>query len=376
MSEQPLMGIVDELGPTFAGRIAAYDADDAFVAENYRALKERKVFSAMVPKDLGGGGYRHSEMCAFLRGLAKHCSSTALACSMHQHLVAAQVWNHLHGKPGGAMLEKVAQGGLVLVSTGANDWLESNGTVEKVEGGYRVTAKKPFASGSPAGDLLVTSAPYEHPTEGWQVLHFPVPFSTKGVSLKADWKVLGMRATGSNTVALDGVFVPEGAVGMSRPRGDYHPFFNVVMTVALPLISSVYLGVAEAIAEKARNGAKKRQADASVPYLLGELENALTTAQLAVDSMVRIANDWDFEAVTEVGNAIAIRKSIAVRAVLGTAEKALEVVGGTGFFREAGLERLLRDAHGFQFHPLQEKRQHQFTGRIALGLEPLARSTT
>jgi hypothetical protein len=32
---------------------------------------------------------------------------------------------------------------------------------------------------------------------------------------------------------------------------------------------------------------------------------------------------------------------------------------------------LLRDVHGAEFHPLQEKRQHRFTGRIALGLDPV-----
>ena len=60
--------------------------------------------------------------------------------------------------------------------------MESNGSVERTEGGYLVSAKKPFASGSPQGGALVTSAPYEDPSEGWQVLHFPVPFASEGVS--------------------------------------------------------------------------------------------------------------------------------------------------------------------------------------------------
>jgi len=34
-------------------------------------------------------------------------------------------------------------------------------------------------------------------------------------------------------------------------------------------------------------------------------------------------------------------------------------------------ERLLRDAHGAQFHPLPAKSQHRFTGRLALGLDPI-----
>jgi acyl-CoA dehydrogenase len=57
--------------------------------------------------------------------------------------------------------------------------------------------------------------------------------------------------------------------------------------------------------------------------------------------------------------------------VIAAAEKALEATGGAGFFRKTGLERLLRDAHGVQFHPLQEKRQQLFTGRLSMGLEPV-----
>jgi len=139
----------------------------------------------------------------------------------------------------------------------------------------------------------------------------------------------------------------------------------------MPLILSAYLGVAEAAAEIALAQARRRSDDEAMPLLLGELTNLLTTAQLAVDSMVAITNDWDFEALPETANEILVRKTIAAKAILATAEKALETVGGAGFFRRLGLERLLRDAHGVQFHPLPEKRQQQFTGRLALGLDPI-----
>lgn len=368
-----LQAIARELGPKFAARSAELDDSDTFVRDNYLALKERGVFRAVIPEELGGGGRPHSEVCRFLQTLATYCSSTALACSMHTHLAATQTWNHLHGRPARAMLEKVAKGNLVLVSTGANDWLESNGSAEKVEGGFKITAKKPFASGCPGGDLLVTSAPYEDPQAGWQVLHFAVPLTANGVRIGDDWKTLGMRATGSNTVSLDGVFVPEEGISLRRPRGEYHPFFNVVVGVALPLVVSVYVGVAEAAAERARAAAKKRLNDAATPYLVGEMENHLVTARLAVDSMVAMANDLDFEPTNERASEVAARKTIAAKAVIATCEKALEVTGGGGYFRAAGIERLLRDALAGQFHPLQEKRQHLFTGRVSLGLEPLDR---
>lgn len=364
-----LKAILDEVGPIFAERTAAHDADDSFVEENYALLKERKVFSATVPKDIGGGGASHREMCEFLRGLAGYCSSTALAVSMHQHLVAAQVFNRKNGKPA-PVLEKVAANEIVLVSTGAGDWLLSNGSAEKVEGGYRVNGKKAFASGSLAGAVLVTSSIHEDPKEGKQVLHFPVPMSAEGVSVGSDWKAMGMRGTGSNTVTLKDVFVPEAAVALARPRGPFHPVFNIVSAVAMPYIISVYVGVAESAAKKARD-ANQGATDPESHFLLGEMENHLATAQLALESMKDICNDWEFAPVVETANAILIRKTIAAKACIATVEKAAEAVGGRSYFRKAGMERLLRDVHASQFHPLQEKKQHLFSGRLAAGLEPV-----
>ena len=367
-----LQALVQIIGPLFAEGAAERDAGDVFVAEHYDVLKHHRVFSALVPADLGGGGLRHSSMCTFLRQLAHYSPSTALALSMHQHLVAAVAYNHRHGRPGKKLLERVAADEAVLISTGANDWMESNGVAKRVDGGFRISARKPFGSGSPKGDVLVTSAPFEDLKEGWQVIHFAVPFAAPGVSLADDWQTLGMRATGSQTIILDNVFVSDDDITLRRPRGRFHPAWNTILTVAMPLIMSVYTGVAEAAATIGQEQASKRQSDPTVPYLLGELTNQLTIAQLALDDMVRLANDLNFAMSLVVTNAVLVRKTIVAESVITTVEKALEAAGGAGFYRKTGLERLLRDAHAAQFHPLSEKKQHRFTGRIALGLDPIA----
>jgi alkylation response protein AidB-like acyl-CoA dehydrogenase len=67
-----------------------------------------------------------------------------------------------------------------------------------------------------------------------------------------------------------------------------------------------------------------------------------------------------------------VRKTLAAKACIAAVEKALEVTGGQGMFRALGLERLLRDVHGGQFHPMPEKQQQLFTGRVLLGLPPIA----
>ena len=140
MTTDKWLDIVDELGPEFATGADERDAGDAFIAGHYPILKERGLVSALVPEEFGGGGASFATMAAILRRLAYHDSSTALALSMHQHLVAAQVFNHRNGRPA-PLLPRVGADKIILVSTGARDWMESNGTVQRVEGGFRVSAR-------------------------------------------------------------------------------------------------------------------------------------------------------------------------------------------------------------------------------------------
>jgi len=370
-SQTDWLALARDLGSEFAPRAAAHDADDSFVAENYDILKAHQVFSAPVPQALGGGGTSHAELCDFLRILGQSCGSTALALSMHMHLLAATVWRWHRGDPVEPLLKRVAQDQTVLISSGGSDWLEGSGTAEKVDGGYLITARKIFSSGCPQGDLLMTTAVYDDPENGPTVLHFPVPFADERVTIMDTWHTLGMRGTGSNDVMIAGAFVPESAVGLRRPQGPWHPFFNVVAAVALPLIMSVYVGVAEAANALALERAKRRQDDPQTVYLIGEMTNSLVTAQMALQEMMAIADNYAFEPIDAIANAILIRKTIAARAAVTAVEKAMEVVGGASFYRKVGLERLWRDVQGGLYHPLHEKRQHLFTGRMALGLDPV-----
>lgn len=362
------VSIIEEIGPSFAALVAKRDAADEFVEGNYDILKEHRIFSALVPKELGGGGAKYADICDVLRTLAHYCPSTALALSMHQHLVATLRWNYINGRPGEKPLRAVAANELVLVSTGAGDWLASKGIATKVDGGFSVTARKVFGSGSPAGGMLVTSVPYEDPAEGWQVIHCPVPVAAEGVSVSRDWKAMGMRATGSHTVEMKDVFVPEEAVVLRRPRGVYHPFFDVVLTVAPAIYTAPYVGTAEAAVAIANVECSKLGDDGTRPGLLGEVHNEMMIAQLAHAEMIAGVNEFDVAPDTERANRNLICKTLIANSVKRTAEKAVEAVGGSAYFRKLGLERLLRDLYAAQFHPLPERKQQLFTGRLAMGL--------
>jgi alkylation response protein AidB-like acyl-CoA dehydrogenase len=363
-----LMAIALRLGENFAVKAAEADEDDKFVADNYGPLKEAGLISAGVPSELGGGGAQVAGLCDMLRVLAHHCSSTALALSMHTHQVAipAWRWRHQNAKPVEPLLKRVAAENIVLLSSGGSDWIAGSGKAEKVEGGYRVTARKVFSSGAPIGDLLMTAAVLDEPGQPPTALHFGVPMNSPQVKIEPVWKALGMRGTGSHDIVIDGHVVPEAAVAVKRPAGEWHMIFYVTAMIAFPLIYSVYLGVAESARDIAVSLAKKRRQDRHVIELAGRMDTELRAAQLAHAAMVACAMKG--EPGPSTINEIMMGRQLAGRHAIAAVELAMEAAGGAGFYRAQQLERRFRDIQGARYHPMQEGPQRQFAGCMALGL--------
>lgn len=359
--------LIHNLGKDFERRAADHDLNGSFVFENYKQLKEHKLFSAAIPKELGGGGMSHTEMCEVIRIIAHYCGSTALAFSMHQHLIAAAVWKYKHQNVGALMLQNVAEHELVLISTGARDWLGSNGELKKTEGGYVFSGKKHFASQSVGGDVAVTSATYLNSDNKWQVLHFSVPMSANGISIADDWDVLGMRGTGSQTIIFDQVFIPDSAITLSRPKDEFHPVWHVVLTVALPLVMAAYVGIAEKAKDIAiSKGKKYLRNSAHMPYMIGKMNNTLLSAQTQWKAMYELTNNLNFAPDEAITNDMLSFKTNVGEDTKQTVAEAMEAIGGQSFYRSNVLERLFRDVQASPFHPLPKWEQYAFTGNSIL----------
>ena len=180
---KPWHAVLAEIGPQLADEERRCDAANEFIGANLKTLRENGFFELAVPAELGGTGLSFSELSDMLRTLARYSSATALTLAMHTHVTAAAAWRWQHQKaPTDGLLKKVAADRIQLVSSGGSDWLAGSGAAQKVEGGYRIQARKVFASGAPSGNLLMTSAVEETP-EGPVVLHFGVPMNAPGVSI-------------------------------------------------------------------------------------------------------------------------------------------------------------------------------------------------
>jgi alkylation response protein AidB-like acyl-CoA dehydrogenase len=364
--ETDYLSLSESLGKQFSEREVEADEGDLFVADNIARLKAVGLITAGVPSELGGGGASYADLCAVLRILGYYSSSTALAFSMHTHQVMIPTWRWNHqNAPVDGLLRRIAAEQLILLSSGGSDWLQSAGTATKVEGGFLINARKVFASGAPIADLLMTSAVYDDPDKGATVLHFAVPMTAQGVAIESTWQAMGMRGTGSHDVVLSNVFVPDAAIALQREQGKWHFIFHLISMVAIPLVYSVYVGVAEAARDRAVQLAMKRPTDAHLCYMVGGLDNELMAARLALQHMISTAvvSQPGFE----ITNQVMTGRTLVAKAVLNVADLAMEITGGSAFYRKVGLEKLFRDVQGVRYHPLRQEAQRKLSGQLALG---------
>jgi alkylation response protein AidB-like acyl-CoA dehydrogenase len=361
--------VARELGPVLASRAEARADEDVYVADNIALLKTAGLVEAGVPREFGGGGADVDELAAMLRTLAYHCGSTGLAFSMHTHQVAIPAWRWAHQKAAAAavepLLKRIAAERIMLLSSGGSDWIAGSGKAEKVEGGYRINARKIFSSGAPTGDILMTGAVLDT-DEGPTVLHFGIPMNSPHVKVLDTWRTLGMRGTGSHDVLIEGHVVPEGAVSVRRKAGEWHPIFHIIATIAFPLIYSVYVGVAESARDIAIGLAKRKAPNKHAIELAGRMETELTAARLAHESMLAAVRRNAPSADTI--NHVMIGRELVARHAIAAVQYAMELAGGAGFYRSAGLERRFRDIQAARYHPLQSGPQAEYAGAMALGL--------
>lgn len=365
-----LQDLLKELGPVFEKNAPNVDRENSFVESNLLTLKNRGAYKALIPTSLGGGGVSYSDLCYFIKDLAKYCPSTALTFSMHQHLIAVLTFKFLNGDAGAKKtLEMVAEKDLVLLSTGGGDWVSSNGSAEKVDGGYKITCVKSFCSGAPLANVAVMSCAFKD-TDGEKVIHFSVPMKSEGITILDDWNAMGMKGTGSNSIEFKNVFIPDEKIALIRERGKWHQVWNVVSTLAFPIFIAPYAGIAESIAEKTVALLAGRPTKASYSKAsLGEMHNNYQITSWALDGLIANAKNLDIKPDADSASRALQAKSIITKHGVECAQAAMEALGGYSYSQTCGIERLYRDMKAGEFHPMQAGRQKEMLGQFLMGGE-------
>jgi len=367
-TDQELVARAAAVGQEIAGHAARHDAEGSFVEEGLQSLRDSGLLALAVPSELGGSGATIRQVAMVQRELAHHCGSTALASSMHQHVTTFTAWRFRRDMPGAeATLRRVADEGIVLVSTGGADWTSPRGEATKVDGGYRVSGRKVFASQSSHGTVMSTMFAYDDPEQGRRVLNMAVPIAAEGVTVLDNWNTLGMRGTASNDIVIEDVFVPDERVMANRPYGVIDPPLQVIGSIAMPIISAVYLGVAEAAFAAAVEAAAPKADDAIVQRQVGLMASRLQVASWALQGVLEQVGDDPSPSVDNLDAAMIAKREIALAGV-EVCDIAMEVAGGAAFFKGSTIERCYRDIRAAKFHPFTPEATLVHGGRLALGL--------
>ena len=366
-------------------RAATYDRDNRFFSEDFEELREARYLLLAVPKELGGFGMSLARVSQEQRRLAYHAPATALGVNMHLYWtgVAADLW-----RAGDKSLEWLlteAAAGEVFAAGHAesgNDMplLLSTTKAERVDGGYRFTGRKSFGSLTPVWTSLGIHGMDSSDPAAPKIVHAFMPRDTKGYSIKETWDVLGMRATRSDDTVLEGAFVPDKYIARVVPAGaaGIDHFVLGIFAWALLVFGNIYYSLAQRALDWTIDNIKKKTSLAlsrSMAYH-AEVQHAVAEMVIEMESigphLDKVAQDWSdgVDYGHGWGAKIVAAKYRAVEGAWKVVDTAMELAGGFGIFKVAGLERLFRDARLGRIHPANTFLTHEFVAKTALGINP------
>jgi acyl-CoA dehydrogenase len=335
----------------------AVDRDASFPHEAMAALREERMLSAFVPRQLGGRGATIRELAAVCEELGRSCASTAMIYAMHQIEVACLVRHGLSSPFFRDYLTELARREWLIASATSElgvggDLRRSVCAVESDGSRFRVTKRAPVVSyGEEADDILLTArrAPDAAPSD--QVLVLARKADIR-LTRTQEWDSLGMRGTRSLGFTLEVSGLPEQIVPGA--------FADIASQTMLPashvLWTSLWLGLASDAVARARAfvRAEARRTPGTVPP--GALRLAETVAELATMRATVHSGRLDFEqhqddpeALAGLGFAIRMNNlnASASRLAPEIVAGALRVCGVSGYRCDSpySVGRHLRDAH-------------------------------
>jgi alkylation response protein AidB-like acyl-CoA dehydrogenase len=375
--------LTEEMLTRFAERAASYDRENRFFTEDFEELRAAKYLLLPVPKEFGGAGLTLAEMCRQQRRLAYYAPATALAVNMHVYWLgmAADLWRR-----GDASLEWIlreAAAGEVFAAGHADSGndvpvLLSTSKAERVEGGYTFTGRKHFGSLTPVWTRFgLHGMDMSDPSQP-KIVHAFMPRGTAGYAIKETWDVMGMRATRSDDTTLDNVFIPDHYIARVVPAGGagIDGFVMGALAWALMGFGNVYYGLAKRALDLSIATAKSKGSVAltrSMAYH-PEIQHAIADMVIELESigphLESVAEDWSngVDHGAEWPAKIFAAKYHAVEGSWRVVDLGLDVTGGTGIFRAAGYERLVRDARLGRIHPANSFLTHEIVAKTALGI--------
>jgi alkylation response protein AidB-like acyl-CoA dehydrogenase len=387
-----LVAIAEELAEDLAPRAAEHDRDGSYPFEAIDALKAAGYFAAPVPVELGGLGVSsaHDLVVASSR-LARGDASVAIGVNMHlvavlnmerRRQVAVAAGAERRARGFASSLEQIAHDGVVLaaaISEPGQDLTRPGTLARRTESGWQIDGRKMFCTMSPAATDLYVAVTYADGEDTERYAYAMVPIDTPGVVVHDDWDALGMRASGSNSISLEGVELPESGVRGGFRVGDLVPYMERNLVSGL-FHAAASLGIAESADAIARRGiagringdARPRMQVADNAVDLAAARGVLSRSAALIDDhrAANPASDGSAEELSALFAEAQAAKAFVNEAAARIVDRALALSGGAGYVGGSPLARAYRDVKAGSFmHPLGANRAYDYLGRVALGEE-------
>jgi alkylation response protein AidB-like acyl-CoA dehydrogenase len=388
-----LVLLAKSLADELATRAALHDREASFPHASVDALKRAGYFTAPIPTEHGGLGVTsvHDVVVASSR-LARGDASVAIGVNMHlvillnivrrwQAAVAAE--DERRAAAFGASLRSIARDGVIIaaaISELGQDLTRPRTTATPTPSGWRIDGRKSFCTMSPAATVLYASVTFVDDDGVERYGYAQVPTDAAGLDIEGDWDALGMRASGSNSVSLERVELPESGVRGGFRAGDPTPYMERNLVAGL-FHAATSLGIAESADHIARRGiagringdARPRMQVADNAVELAAARGVLSRAATIIDEH-RAANPASDGTAEELQ--VLFAEAQAAKAFVGEAtarivDRALALSGGAGYLNGSPLARAYRDVKAGTFmHPLGANRAYDYLAQVALGEQP------
>jgi alkylation response protein AidB-like acyl-CoA dehydrogenase len=220
--------VVESVLPALREHAIQADADARFHISHVKRFADAGLLGLIVPREFGGmgGGLRDLAAATFALGTA--CPSTALAYFFHcssasrgllgLEAIRAELYSADEAAVVKAfaekLLRKMGERRLWLANFASESGKTEGAAVtitteaKRVDGGWLLNGVKSFGCATGVADEYLVTAKLEGSVDLDGLALFFVPRDANGVSSRAAWQPIGMRATATDGIVLKDVFIP------------------------------------------------------------------------------------------------------------------------------------------------------------------------
>ena len=359
-----------------APRARENDRSGRFDTELVRKLADIGFIGPILPEEYGGRGIDYRTYGLIVEEIGRADSSARTVVSVNTSLVGSAIakWGSEEQKqrfiPGICSGEALGCFGLTEPDTGS-DAANLSTRAERIDGGWRISGQKQWISlGNVAAFALIFAQ--TDPELGHRGLGaFLVPTDAPGFSASEIHGKLGLHASDTAELALDGVEVGDDAL-----LGEVGDGFKVAMT-ALDSgrfsVSAGCVGICQGCVDASTAYAKERE-QFGRPIAAFQLVQAMI-ADMVVDTHAARGLVWKAGWLKDTGQPNTLETSVAklfsTEAAIRSANTAIQVHGGSGYVDDHPVERYLRDARVTTLYEGTSQIQKLIIGRLTTGINAM-----